>query len=1072
MLREVELLWVALEEEKHAVQQKQLEVNSLTADLVKRDALVAAANKEIDYLSGLVRAAEAKRADDVDQYALLLREREHAVQETLSELELAATQVQRLSVALNNAEVELSRERANLREAQEEALRLKYASRLARDATDDCMRMLLDSEVAARALFVECDGLARGAFCAAWRGAVAAHQTAVSEAQRSRVDAEVALRKSNAVCSGAGRATERAMKLVVEAVAAGHAIVHAAHGDLAGLAAFASGAVAALLRWQSGAQKNRIKAWTHFGTWHSGASTVMADSFLDMTEIAFLELSSSFVRHKTSTENVFKQLQLFKQQQQGAQNESAPPPSADAALQARLVALQERFLQSQRMLQFSTRRAEEAEARLAQLEREYRSAALLQPLADASATPLPENCDEGDTSRLHAVQVLRQQLHSQAHVLGLLESSERQAACQRSAVALDSALTAVFASLCSDAAESHAQEIDRLSLSFDNEKMQLRSALVTAAEQHRRMSEQQQRLAKFLSGPAGSLEVQDNLKHRTKFLDVVLDRDMPFSSSTLADLLTDLKTEIASVMFLEMLSALTSAFVDLAPRAKTSTHLRVHVLEGALSLAEAQRDQCSMVATWIAGECEQAAQGLRALLCRTREVLVVERDDDSAAQRSAEASKTLAAQLQAEDLRLGNDAQTFRLLCDRFVSGVENLYSRLLQAEVSLGGMEATNRQREASASECLLQMDVARISQFVEREIADDALLCLREHLRLERAAGLQSIRSLVSAAEERNVWIRQLQLDVNTRAATGHCAALLAFYVEAAYNTALDHYYDLGRQCLRYVRAQATDRVTEVEFTFLVVHSEMGHALLAAHQDALDSFSDFDGICREVVETRHVLQAKLVRAGDQTMLLLQERRLERESAQYLARHVLDAGVLQTVELHAESCELLAEAMADLLRLCHAYARAAADNKRDSLRIAELELAASDLLNTVDEQKVALAASSSSAVFVQRLLEEKLAALRSAEDRINKTQDELDEARIAEKRHTEQIRLLHAKLQSESEALRQSRSREEELMSRHSNLAQLQADVARLEQAVAAEREAHRNTIRSFSLQQRTAAL
>ena len=266
-------------------------------------------------------------------------------------------------------------------------------------------------------------------------------------------------------------------------------------------------------------------------------------------------------------------------------------------------------------------------------------------------------------------------------------------------------------------------------------------------------------------------------------------------------------------------------------------------------------------------------------------------------------------------------------------------------------------------------------------------------------------------------------------------------------------------------YVRAQTTDRVVEVGFTFQVVHFELGQALLLGHEATLhELFRDFDGLLRRVIDEKYALREKLVAAGDHTMQLLQERRLERASAQWLTRHLTDAVALHTVESHAESIDLLAEVTRDLLTFGHKYAASVGERQRDASRLAELELVVASLETVVDEHKMALAASSATSVSVQRVLEDKLAALRAAEERLSRTLAELDDAKMTLKRHEDQIKFLHKKVQSESDALKEARLREEELQQRHNNVSQLQADVLRLEQAVAAEREAHRNTIRSFS--------
>ena len=1083
VLREVELLWQALEEEKRIVQQKQIENEALGMDVSKRDAALAVAQQEIDYLTQILREADAKRKDDIDQYAALLLERDATLQGMRSELERAKAHSQHLAVSLNNAEAELARDRSRREAAEAEARIMSGIIKLQRDAADERLRDVLGMERAERDMYVEGEAVARSGLANAWRLLLELDFAARASAGSARFTLDSALGDLKSTQRVSERCIAASSKMSADAATGAHEIVQEFYRDMLSIVSTARGIVLHHNRLEGAAERKRQLLWSHVTSWFSAFASSMTNCFLDLTEIALKDLCTTFLQQRASAENVFKQLSLFKQKQQQTlglavvrRDTLSDDPSdelhqgavmaTDVALQARLVALQDRFLQSQRMLQFSNRRVEDLEVKLDELERERKSSQLLQPLSVAALRPAADINDDG--GRSNAVSVLRQQLDGQAHVLQLLEASEREAATARSSSALSSALVSTFSRLIDEALVTHGADLSRFTNEFELERMQLRSTLESAAEQHRVMAEQQERLMRLLGsdGLAVASDVRDDLKFRTKFLDVLCDTEAPFSSTILADFLFDFKAELASVLYLETMNVLSNAFVSLAPRVKTSTHLRVHVLEGALSLAEAQREQCNMVANWLSGECEHATRSLEALLVRTNAAINSADDSASSSRRGVgDGAKLLAGQLQMEDARIAGDAQAFRLLCERFLSGVESLHCRLLQTEIALSGVQASSKEREAAAAECMEQMDHARISQFVEREIADDALLCLREHLRLERQVGLQSMRSLTAANEERNVWIRQLQHDVNARALQGRSFHLLAQYVEGAFECTLANLYDMGRECLVYVRAQTTDRVVEVGFTFQVVHFELGQALLLGHEATLhELFRDFDGLLRRVIDEKYALREKLVAAGDHTMQLLQERRLERASAQWLTRHLTDAVALHTVESHAESIDLLAEVTRDLLTFGHKYAASVGERQRDASRLAELELVVASLETVVDEHKMALAASSATSVSVQRVLEDKLAALRAAEERLSRTLAELDDAKMTLKRQEDQIKFLHKKVQSESDALKEARLREEELQQRHNNVSQLQADVLRLEQAVAAEREAHRNTIRSFS--------
>lgn len=273
---------------------------------------------------------------------------------------------------------------------------------------------------------------------------------------------------------------------------------------------------------------------------------------------------------------------------------------------------------------------------------------------------------------------------------------------------------------------------------------------------------------------------------------------------------------------------------------------------------------------------------------------------------------------------------------------------------------------------------------------------------------------------------------------------------------------------QCAQWVRAATIPTPKEVAFALTTVHWEFGKALESAAADVRASFGDVAGWLKAVNDENFYLRKDLASAAATLNRVAQERAAER-----VAMDAFQAFVYHGVEdAFTTQGRALWEHVLSLREIAWSALKQHAQSHE---KVAELETVATKLRTmlresevSLDEHRVALASASEAVTSIDKVLGERLAALRDRELEIHnlRTRQLEHESLIASLRS--QIVTYHEMLVSagaDKEASAASYSEQcAVLLANEKSLVELRGALDVVTAQLEEERGAHRHTIRTIA--------
>ena len=507
--------------------------------------------------------------------------------------------------------------------------------------------------------------------------------------------------------------------------------------------------------------------------------------------------------------------------------------------------------------------------------------------------------------------------------------------------------------------------------------------------------------------------------------------------------------------------------------------IRIQVAESSLALVEAQRDQATSTAQWMLTQCTGAVRALSSLISKVDSVT----SGDAAMHLGQQGSSNGGSDGHRTALDVGDgeggssegsvavvskQSLEFASLCDRMLDRARSLHSDLLDRESKLMDAGGAIRASDAAASEFRAAADITAVSSFVEREINDDALVTLREHMRLERQCGLQCMQQLFLACGQRNVAIRDLQSSLRDAMASAHAGALIARHEQEAVDLLVGLLFVAWRQHFDTVWAVTLPSPNEVAFTMLVVHMELVLAMESLHDDTIDQLIRLRRQAESLVHETLAARTELIHVGREMVVVTSERRREKAVSDLfdgfysslldvLAQSVRD---MQANVFHDLFCDWKAAIDAQL-RATH-FAQIANSERDDAVhQRLQTSQALEDqglTISVLAEQNKDLSTAIQAAASEMAALRESQSGDRSAALRLDAETKRLDE----------QLATVSQLLAAEQQAAEIARSHEtaleRDLTEAAGKIAQLNTSVATLQQAVDRERDAHRQTIKTMA--------
>lgn len=547
-----------------------------------------------------------------------------------------------------------------------------------------------------------------------------------------------------------------------------------------------------------------------------------------------------------------------------------------------------------------------------------------------------------------------------------------------------------------------------------------------------------------------------------------------------------------SIQLLRQHDDLVSAFHRLRPVIRSIDVIKVSLMEGALSLAEAQRDQALTSSHWIHTQAEQAVMTLRKLVSRADEVAMETKTisvEDAANQARVQAaarrlqevgavdsntsfaSNSPAMQevvqafdnIQSQNMALNDPelienqrlAEEFATKCNLLVNRASFLYRRLMERERDVDVISRRLAEVEVRDEETRDSTDASIVVQLLEREIADDALVMLREAMLIERNTAQASIRTLLDECQERNFAIRDLQRQL--AAALKSCRYMhgIAQHAEYSWQCMHEQYLEMGRKLLRTQRAQLLPPISEVALQMFVSHFEYLDSLLRSHANFLEQAQKVETHVDELVQRRKVYEREMLQMGQEMFRLNQETRLARQSVTTLEQWAFgfvteSCAFIQGV--NGSAFQLVTKDLADAYRQIDRMKALLPKNYVDVSERLELERFER---SAFEERAKALEGK------LTKVTSSQLEAMHD----LNETRDicaKLDRLRNELEGNNRELELL---LLQEREAAEQLRTHN---MHVTEELSAVRNELASVKRALMTEAEAHNATIRNLSVSNR----
>lgn len=522
---------------------------------------------------------------------------------------------------------------------------------------------------------------------------------------------------------------------------------------------------------------------------------------------------------------------------------------------------------------------------------------------------------------------------------------------------------------------------------------------------------------------------------------------------------------------LESQQRMKEVFFALAPTRRTSDSVKLQICENSLALVEVQRDQSLTVANWMHNEATEAVRKLSSLVSRVDTCL---KGDKAKAQVAliADPAEALAEQERSKDAdnAARRSVTQFSAICDSLLDRAGRMHVRLLEHEAAVAKFRSTASECEVSTVEYRRAADAAAVTNRLERQMNDDALQLLHRHLAAERACAGEGLRALGAACVHRNLAIRSLQADVQRLSLSAHAATLLAQYAMAACGALQEEVFTALNRRAAHERARALPSSAEVEYRMLVVHAELGLALEAGVETALGFVKGtHDAAVRSsAIAEEHT--AQMVAASTELITVARQRRIERDAVVLMQAHAVelaadfahdasDLAEQAILDQHA----LLTSALTERTRATCAAAEAESARRAAEARMMAMEQEGCDV-------KFAATAAVDRAAAMEAAAETaslELAALRTRYDDADAVAVRREQAvRELEREQARLAQLLDAEKQAHNIAKNHEDSLGRELREVQAKLAAAQGSVDEASAALEREKEAHRATIKSFARQ------
>jgi hypothetical protein len=584
------------------------------------------------------------------------------------------------------------------------------------------------------------------------------------------------------------------------------------------------------------------------------------------------------------------------------------------------------------------------------------------------------------------------------------------------------------------------------------------------------------------NGAAGSADANDPFTwHGTS----VQQHFLNYASATMADSLRAVGTTM-----LQGLNDLHRAFYVLRPVVRSADVVRLRILEGALAVAENQRDQALTGANWIQRQAGTAVESLRALRTSVTTTLsenaglgaVVERVVQGAALIESGAAPfhgrevvpdALLQLLQGDDdessLTTGrygfepdaNEVETqrlaeeFRAKCKLLETRAFCLYRSLIERENEADSLSRQLTELGVEAHETFVSTDTAVVTHMLERDASDDALLTLRQHMIEERACGAQGLRALLAAVQQRDVALLATRRDLAQSNLRAHVGVLLAQYCFHAFEEMARMWAVLLEEHVIRFSAQSFHTLSDSAVRLMLVHMEYGVTLRALHADTLNHHTELLSYIGEAEQRRVRADEFLARTGRELLVVDSERRVERAALHAQEEWLRDFVATSAAATKEMVGDCVHAALGDLVVTCGETAVLQSDLTRaqailrDAAKI-EVRLRTADERNELLQRKL----ESTMAELLDARYE--VAEARRVSVRLDDMREGLDAhntemSRILDAERTT-VRDLTAKLQvaaaEQQRAAVEARAAKEEL--------------ARAKRSLVAESEAHKHTIQT----------
>uniref|UniRef100_A0A7S1R2A4 Uncharacterized protein n=1 Tax=Neobodo designis TaxID=312471 RepID=A0A7S1R2A4_NEODS len=503
-----------------------------------------------------------------------------------------------------------------------------------------------------------------------------------------------------------------------------------------------------------------------------------------------------------------------------------------------------------------------------------------------------------------------------------------------------------------------------------------------------------------------------------------------------------------------------------APESRSVEHVRADIAERSLSLVEAQRDQAATVANWLHTEATGAIRTLSGLVSRVDKALT----PATAADRAAPPAEELEAQRKAREAEkvAQQSASKFGAICDALLDQAARVQARLVDVEQDSAVLRRAASEYDTKGLQYRDAATRSAITHRIERDIADDAMRTLHQHLLEERSQACRSMKVLGAGISQRNASIRRLTREAREFSEEARANNFLAQKCWAAFDQMAGQLYAAWRRELIQQRLRQLPSAGEIQFVLLVVHAELGVAFGEMMQLFHDSMRAGWTLLQSLHYKKREHDQQMLAASTELVSISRVRRTEREAVDMLQNHAIQLLAIGMSSFR-EEMQNLAFQLQDTLQSAlysDARSRQSAVEASDRCREAEdrLRVLVEENRDRESHAEAAEARAAELAAKFQRAAAELAAcdeARRKSEECSSQYRRELDDSRaecetasqlLAAERHAHQL------VRSHEEALeRDAADLRVQLERSRTDLQKAEADLHR-------EKDAHRATIRSMS--------